>query len=313
MTDDAEPERDALDLVVRARRNALSTAESNAFAQAVGTSASVRTAYEIGSDLDLATRVRPGDEALLERALTRTFAESRPLRRRRLPRVAAALAATLALASAAAATRQVIEWRAEARSAEVARVATVERASSNRAPGAGGPSAASPSAAALHDGATRTAPAASLEAEPSAPPALADGKAAPAPLRQATAASLFRDAGAARRAGDLARARALYTELESRFPGSSEARVSRVSLGKLLLSAGHAREAETAFAQYLRSGASDLREEALVGRADALRALGRSADERRARLDLIRRYPASVYANRTRERIAELDADAPSR
>jgi TolA-binding protein len=309
MTDDAAPERDALDLVVRARRNALSTAESNDFAQAVATSASVRTAYEIGSDLDLATRVRPGDEALLERALTRTFSESRPLRRRRLPRVAAALAATLALASAAAATRQVIEWRAKARSVEVARVAAVERASSNRA---GGRSAASPSAAALHDGTTRTAPAGSLTAEPSAPPALADGRGA-APLRQATAASLFRDAGAARRAGDLARARALYTELESRFPGSSEARVSRVSLGKLLLSAGHAREAEAAFAQYLRSGASDLGEEALVGRADALRALGRSAGERRARLDLIRRYPASVYANRTRERIAELDADAPSR
>jgi TolA-binding protein len=313
MTDKDVPEPDALELVVRARRNALTAAERNTFDQALATSASVRTAYEVGSDLDLATRVQPGDEALLDRALARAFAEHRPLRARRLPRAVAALAATLALASAAAATRQVIVWRSEARSAHIA---AVERASSNRAPRGGERSAAPPSAAEIHNEATSTAPAAPQQPAPSSVPApvsaTARSHAAPAPVPQTTPASLFRDAGAARRAGDFTRARALYAELASRFPDSTEARVSRVSLGKLLLSAGNAREAEAVFAQYLRSGASDLREEALVGRADALSALGRSAEERRARLELVRRYPESVYANRARERIVEIDGVEPA-
>jgi hypothetical protein len=104
-------------------------------------------------------------------------------------------------------------------------------------------------------------------------------------------------------------------ELDATFPGSSEARVSRVSLGKLFLRAGRPSDAEAVFAQYLRSGAADLREEALVGRAEALMALGRYADERNIWQELVRGYPASVHANRARGRIAELDGteDARSR
>jgi TolA-binding protein len=150
-----------------------------------------------------------------------------------------------------------------------------------------------------------SAPEPSAEAPAPQRPSATAGDGAPS-LRQ-TPADLFKEAGAARRGGDLARARALYVELERQFPGSNEARVSRVSLGKLFLSAGSARDAEAAFAQYLRSGAADLREEALVGRADALMALGRSSEERSVRRELVRRYPASVYANRARERIAEID------
>jgi hypothetical protein len=77
MTDKDVPEPDALELVVRARRNALTAAERNTFDQALATSASVRTAYEVGSDLDLATRVQPGDEALLDRALARALGAHR--------------------------------------------------------------------------------------------------------------------------------------------------------------------------------------------------------------------------------------------
>jgi TolA-binding protein len=104
-------------------------------------------------------------------------------------------------------------------------------------------------------------------------------------------------------------------QLEAHFPGSNEARVSRVSLGKLFLRAGRPSDAEAAFAQYLRSGAADLREEALVGRADALEALGRSTEERNTWQELVRGYPASVYTNRARGRIAEIDGteDARSR
>ncbi len=122
-----------------------------------------------------------------------------------------------------------------------------------------------------------------------------------------TAQSLFQAAGAARRAGDVAKARALYGELQSRFPGSNEANVSRVSLGKVLLGSGDARGAEQAFRSYLNSGAGALREEALVGLAQALAALGSRQAERAAWERLLRLYPSSVYTRRAHERILELE------
>lgn len=303
MTDKPTPE--PLDLVVRARNGALGASESRALEDALATSASARVAYEVGSALDRASRVRPGDEALLERALERTFAAMPPMRRRPLPRVAAALAATLALASAGAATHQVISWRSASKTHVAPPAGAAERSAPARAPRSARvavtvETAARPEASA--------APAASVLPAPGT-----ERTTAAAAVPPATAASLFRDAGAARRAGDFARARALYVELEQRFPASSEARVSRVSLGKLYLSSGNARAAEAAFAQYLRSGAADLRAEALVGRADALRALGRSAEERSVRQELVRSYPTSVYAKRARERIAELDGSDATR
>jgi TolA-binding protein len=321
MTGKLSSEFEPLDLVVRARRAVLSKRERDAFAQALATSATARTAYEIGSDLDMTARVRPGDEALVERALVGTLARKQPIERSRRPRIAVALAATLALASAAAATRQVLVWRSSARPMAPGRAALVEHPASNRTPPRGGPSPAPGAAAAITDPdahAPAAAPATPLPipATASRPaPAELDREETDDPSDRATAAGLFREAGAARRAGDLARARALYVELEANFPGSSEARVSRVSLGKLYLSAGKPSDAEAVFAQYLHSGAADLREEALVGRADALRALGRYAEERNVWQELVRRYPASVYANRARGRIAEIEGtdDAPPR
>jgi TolA-binding protein len=308
------PELDALDLVVRARRAELGTGERGALTQALATSATTRVAYEVGLALDVVSRVRPGDEALLARALAGAFSTRRPIRRRRMPRIAAALAATLALASAAAATRQVLVWRSEARRTEPARVTVVEPTAANRtAPrGRSFPVARPEEASTARATAAKAANPPTSEPSSAVPvallaPATTNRDGTPAPAPEATPASLFREAGAARRAGDLARARALYVELEGRFPGSNEARVSRVSLGKLFLSAGNAREADAAFGAYLRSSAADLREEALVGRADALMALGRSAEERSARQELLRSYPASVYANRARERIVEID------
>jgi hypothetical protein len=99
----------------------------------------------------------------------------------------------------------------------------------------------------------------------------------------------------------------LYLELQTRFSGSTEARVSYVSLGKLLLAAGRANEANAAFASYLGGGAGELREEALVGRADALFALGRTREESSVRQELIRLYPSSVYASRARERVGQIE------
>src|SRR5262249_22159891 len=80
------------------------------------------------------------------------------------------------------------------------------------------------------------------------------------PLGGGTAGELFRAANAARRAGDVPGASALYAQLQSAFPSSDEARVSHVSMGKLLLDAGRASEAERQFAHYLALGRGELAE-----------------------------------------------------
>jgi TolA-binding protein len=97
----------------------------------------------------------------------------------------------------------------------------------------------------------------------------------------------------------------LFAELQRSFPSTSEARVSRVSLGKLLLGAGRAREAEQQFRAYLTQR-GDLTEEALVGRAESLARLGQRADERGVWRELLTSRPSSVYATRARERLREL-------
>ena len=124
-----------------------------------------------------------------------------------------------------------------------------------------------------------------------------------------SAESLFREANAARRAGDKAGARALYLRLERDFPASDEAHLAHVSLGNLLLSMGRPSEAEQQFASYL-GGRAALAQEALVGRAQSLAALGRSDDERRVWQGLLHDYPSSVYAGRAKQRLAELTPTA---
>jgi TolA-binding protein len=304
---------DPLDLALRARTSSLASDEELSLDRALATSASLRIAHQVGHELDFACRVRARDQALIARALdgalTRT---TRPLARR-TTRVAFVLAATLVVASGAAATHAVVERFVSAPTAGIpdtpapAAQRTEEPTGRlpvhNSAPGAEpGPSAAKESAPALST---------ENEATPSPAPATRPGAAAHAAASEAsvelTAGALFREAGAARRAGDVAKARGLYLELASRFPTSNEATVSHVSLGSLLLSAGEPGAAEKAFSRYLRSGQRSLREEALAGRADALRALGRTDDERRAREDLLRLDPGGVYASRARRRIAEID------
>ena len=125
-----------------------------------------------------------------------------------------------------------------------------------------------------------------------------------------TAAELFRLASAARREGDLGRARELFSTLQRKFPESGEARVSRVSLGKLLLAANRPADAEREFAAYLRGNEQVLAEEAYVGRATALSRLGRNADEARVWQDLLRTHPSSLYAAKARERLQTLGAEA---
>jgi TolA-binding protein len=121
-----------------------------------------------------------------------------------------------------------------------------------------------------------------------------------------TAAELFRNANAARRAHDSERAIALYRELEARYPRSEEARVSYATLGTLMLDHGDARAALDGFNRYLARGETALGEEALVGRALASRKLGAREAEITAWQEVLRRFPSSIHAELARTRLAEL-------
>ncbi|MFZ5897174.1 MAG: tetratricopeptide repeat protein [Myxococcota bacterium] len=114
-----------------------------------------------------------------------------------------------------------------------------------------------------------------------------------------SAQALFSSANSARRAGDVTRARELYSRLQRKFPGSPEASLSRVTLSTLLLSSDPA-AALAGFDSYLASS-GPLAAEALVGRARALRALGRNAESLRVWNQVQTRYPTSVYAEQARE------------
>jgi TolA-binding protein len=120
-----------------------------------------------------------------------------------------------------------------------------------------------------------------------------------------TAAELFANANRTRQSGDVDGAIALYQKLERRFPASNEAVVAHVSLGRALLDRD-ARGALAEYERYLASGAVDLREEALVGRARAFGKLSQSDDEKRAWQTLLAEHPDSLHAMRAKERIAAL-------
>jgi TolA-binding protein len=128
----------------------------------------------------------------------------------------------------------------------------------------------------------------------------------PAVLPSVTAADLFAQANEARRRSDVDVAVKKYRELQHRFPGSGEASMSRVMLGRLYLDrVGDAASALAQFDGYARGGDGSLREEALVGRALALQRLGRGAEEKKAWQALLAAYPQSLSADRAHARLAE--------
>jgi TolA-binding protein len=123
---------------------------------------------------------------------------------------------------------------------------------------------------------------------------------------QVSAAALYRAANDARRGGNPALAIGSYQRLQQQYPGSAEARASRVSLGGSLLKSGSAAAALAQFDAYLASGGGQLTAEALFGRAQALRALGRSAEEVQNLRLLVGSYPDSAYATHAKRRLQEL-------
>lgn len=180
------------------------------------------------------------------------------------------------------------------------------------------PSAIAPTAvltASTPEPAAAPAPAPLPEPVPKLPPA--SPRAVPAPARVATtspavpsaapvastAAGLFEAANTARRTGDTNGALAGYDALERQFPSSPEARVAKATTARLLLDRGDAAGALRRFDAYLASGSTELREEAMAGRATALERLGRDEEESRAWAALLATYPRTPYAAHARARV----------
>lgn len=117
--------------------------------------------------------------------------------------------------------------------------------------------------------------------------------------------ALLEAAARARKDGRTDDAIALYRELGTRFAGTREDGVGCVALGRLL----QPRSATAALAVFDRCLADhprgELVESALVGRAEALGELGRTADERAAWSELLRRLPSTLHAERAERRLGE--------
>jgi len=127
----------------------------------------------------------------------------------------------------------------------------------------------------------------------------------PAPLATPDATTLFDRATDARRSGDHAGAARFYGELIERYPSAPEAHESYAVLGRMLLDDGDAEGALVCFERYLPTGVA-LEEDVMLGKALALRRLGRNDDELRAWSALLERYPGSVHAQRANARLLEL-------
>ncbi len=122
-----------------------------------------------------------------------------------------------------------------------------------------------------------------------------------------SAAEMLRQASNARRSGDAPRAMRLYRGLQHDHPDSSEAVLSSVGLGGLLLDQRSPRSALIEFDAYLGSSrGGELVPEALYGRGRALAALGDRQEERRTWQRLLTDFPGSAYGPWARRRLADL-------
>jgi ferric-dicitrate binding protein FerR (iron transport regulator) len=108
-----------------------------------------------------------------------------------------------------------------------------------------------------------------------------------------------------RASGDFRRAADVYRRIHAANPQSPTGRAALVSLGELLLSLNDAQGALSAFDSYLVGGGA-LDQEALFGRARALRTLKRPAEERAAIDRFLAAYPSSPQSRVLRSRLAAM-------
>jgi ferric-dicitrate binding protein FerR (iron transport regulator) len=108
-----------------------------------------------------------------------------------------------------------------------------------------------------------------------------------------------------RAGGDFQRAADVYRRIHAANPQSPSGRAALVSLGELLLSLHDAQGALSTFDSYL-AGGGPLAQEAAFGRARALRALNRPADERKAIDRFVAAYPNAPQSRILRARLAAM-------
>lgn len=322
------------DLSARARRQLLSESEEALLEQALERDETLRVAHRVGLDLDRVTAVRVGDEALIARAaeaaLGRVAASglgvphlesTEPERARRSPSVSpkrrrrvavlAAVALVCATGMAAAMFAGVVPapfFASMTRaSPDATKTTKTTNATTSRSAAPSVPQREAPTPA---PAAPQMAP--PLPIEEATPERTDPSTNAARPKRvvpsDASASALFTSANAARRDGDFATAKRIYSELIDRFPSSDEAGLARVSLGKLLLASGDPSDAERQFGQYLKGAPGQLAEEALVNRAESFQKMGRTKAEQTTWQRLLAEYPNSVYAAEARRRLVALSS-----
>lgn len=203
--------------------------------------------------------------------------------------------------------RKVLVWLAAAAvvlpvSAAAAYLPWAKRAgeAAHLAPGEG-VSPAQPSASAppgpRGEGAERSRRLEATTASPAASAKSAAGSAAPL-----SAAELLAQAQKARSAGDYGGAIRAYQQLLRAYPASGEAQLAQLSLAQLHLAQGNAAAALAGFDAYQRSGGG-LAQEAHYGKIQALRALGRAAEERAEIRRFLARYPNSLQSATLRRQL----------
>jgi TolA-binding protein len=107
-----------------------------------------------------------------------------------------------------------------------------------------------------------------------------------------------------RRAGRHSEAIAVYEDLRQRFAGSAAARNATYNIGETYLqNLGQPVRALRAFESYLAEPGGAVRQEAMLGRIEALGRLGRRDAERQAIEDYLQRYPEGLASSRLRERL----------
>jgi ferric-dicitrate binding protein FerR (iron transport regulator) len=125
------------------------------------------------------------------------------------------------------------------------------------------------------------------------------------PLLVPSAEALLARARKELAAGNTRVALAAYQELRFNYPKSPEARTVLVTIGKLELDMQQPASALATFDAYL-AAPGPLAPEALAGKIRALRALGRTSDERRAIQTYLSRYPDGFEAPLLEQRLQVL-------
>jgi hypothetical protein len=331
-------------LGVRARRAALLPGEQAEFERVLSASPILRMAHQLGRDFDAIAAVEAGDEQRVARFVDRALAARRPKRKRLFGPVrlspwmaAAAVLAVcgvalgvrgvwwphptttpVASAAVAASAPEQVKHRAVSLPRPVSEATDQSSAATTQSnQNVIEPSVSLPSASQvvpLHSArvpvirpSLQVVPTPTLAPVMTAAPQRKDSVASfvleqPSEL---SAGALMRQASRARSLGEIDRAVALLSELQNEFSGTPEAHVSLVSLGKLLMQCGKPNAALQRFSSYLATS-GPLEEEALVGRARSLAALGRASEERSTWQRLLARFPGSIYAGAARDRMVTL-------